>query len=139
MIDAIEGNREYIPAIVVITKIDMSDSKMIKEVMLKTKADIAISGEKGTNTSKLKELIFRKLDLIRLYMKEPNKKADMDVPLIIFNGATIKDVCNKLHKDFVDKFKFARVWGKSVKYGGQKIVKLTHKLADNDVLELRIR
>jgi len=139
LIDAIEANKIYIPAITVVNKIDTVDNKKLREAMNKTKADIAVSGEKGSNTGKLKEIIFKKLDLIRLYMKEPNKKPDMDVPLIIFNNAAIRDVCNKLHKDFISKFKFARVWGKSVKYGGQKIVKLTHKLADNDVLELRMR
>jgi len=139
LIDAIEGNKEYIPAVVVLNKIDTVEPKKIKDVMQKTKADLAVSSEKGVNMDKLKELIFKKLDLMRVYMKEPGKPADMEVPLIIFNGAKIKDVCNKLHKDFVDQFKFARVWGKSAKYDGQKILKLIHKLEDNDVLELRMR
>ncbi len=139
LIDAIEGNKVYIPAVVALNKIDTVNNKKLRNAMHKTNADIAVSSEKGLNIGKLKELIFKKLDLIRVYMKEPNEKPDMEVPLIIFNGSSIKDVCNKLHRDFADKFKFARVWGKSVKYGGQKIVKLTHKLEDNDVLELRMR
>ena len=102
------------------------------------KCDIAVSGEKGTNIDKLKELIFRKLNLIRIYMKEPGKDADMEEPLIMFKDCTIRDVCQKLHKDFVTKFRFARVWGKSVKFDAQKVVKLSHILKDKDVLELRI-
>lgn len=139
IIDAIESNKIYIPSLVVLNKIDTVDSKSLKHTMRKTNADIAISSEKRININKLKALIFKKLDLIRIYMKEPNKKPDMDVPLIIFNGAKMRDVCNNLHKDFISKFKFAKIWGKSVKHSGQKVVKLDHKLADKDILELRMR
>ena len=62
---------------------------------------------------RLKELIFEKLDLIRIYLKEPGKEADLKVPLIIRHGSRVEDLCSKMHKDFVAKFKFARIWGKS--------------------------
>ena len=70
-------------------------------------------------------------------MKEYNKKADMGEPLIMWQGCTLKDLCLKLHKDFVDKFKFARIWGSS-KFPGQHIKKLNYELKDNDVVELRM-
>lgn len=139
LIDAIEDNKVYIPSITVINKIDSVEPEKVQEVMKKTKADLAVSAEKNMNMNELKGIIFKKLDLIRIYMKEPNKKADLEVPLIIFKGSTIKNVCEKLHKEFVDKFKFAKIWGISAKYDGQKIVKLQHKLIDKDILELRMR
>ncbi len=71
-------------------------------------------------------------------MKEPKKEADMEEPLIIMKGSTIRDVCTKTHKDFEDKFKFARVWGKSAKHPGQRLM-LKHVLKDKDVLELHLR
>jgi uncharacterized protein len=43
-----------------------------------------------------------------------------------------------LHKDFVAKFKFCRVWGKSSKFPGQRFM-LDHKLQDRDVLEIHLR
>ena len=70
--------------------------------------------------------------------KEPAKPADMEIPLIMFRNCTVGNVCSKLHKDFVKKFKFARVWGKSVKYDGQKVIKLKHELRDQDIVELHI-
>ena len=82
-------------------------------------------------------MIFQKLDFIRIYMKEPRKEADMKEPMIIYRGATIRDVCSKTHKDFVKKFRFARVWGKSAKHPAQK-VSLRHKLQDEDILELHL-
>ena len=63
----------------------------------------------------------------------------MEVPLIMWDGATLRDLCSKLHRDFVDKFKFARIWGKNVKFPGQHIVKLDYKLSDGDIVELRIK
>ena len=53
-------------------------------------------------------------------------------------GTTIKGMCQKLHKDFVAKFKFARVWGKSAKYPGQKFM-LDHELVDGDILEVHLK
>ena len=59
--------------------------------------------------------------------------------MIIWEEATLNDLCLKLHKDFVAKFKFAKIWGKSVKFGGMKVPKLKHKLEDGDIVELRIK
>jgi len=46
-------------------------------------------------------------------------------------------MCNRLHKDFAKKFKFARVWGKSAKFPAQKL-HLKHKLCEGDVVEIHI-
>ena len=106
--------------------------------MKETKADIAVSAETGLNMEQLKDLIFQRLNFMRVYLKEPKKEADMQKPLIVMQGASIEGVCNKLHRDFVGKFKFARVWGHSTKFPGQKL-HLSHKLKDGDVLEIHLR
>ena len=62
----------------------------------------------------------------------------MKEPMIITTGATIKDVCDKTHREFVQKFKFARVWGRSAKFPGQRHM-LPHVLQDRDILELHMR
>ncbi len=79
------------------------------------------------------------MGFIRIFLKEANKKADMEEPLIMTKGSTIHDVCNKLHRDFIDKFKFARLWGPSAKFDGQVFRKLNKGLADKDILELHMR
>jgi uncharacterized protein len=63
----------------------------------------------------------------------------MEEPLILKKPHTLRHVCLKLHKDFVMKFKFARIWGKSVKYDGQKITKVDFNLCDEDIVELHTR
>jgi len=47
----------------------------------------------------------------------------------------VQDVCTKLHRDFVYRFRYARVWGRSVKHPGQR-VGLPHKLIDGDLLTI---
>ncbi|MFH1054219.1 MAG: GTP-binding protein [Candidatus Woesearchaeota archaeon] len=138
LIDIIEGNKCYIPSIVIANKIDLANEDAIAKFKEKVKADLLISADQGTGIDELKELIFQRLNLIRIFLKENGKKADMEVPMIIFRDCTIRDVCEKLHRDFVEKFKFARIWGKSVKFDGMKIMKLDHQLKDEDILELHM-
>jgi uncharacterized protein len=137
-IDCIESNKKYVPAITCVSKADLVNKKTLKKVMKEVNADLAISAEDGMNIAKLKEWIFTKLDFMRIYMKEPRKEADMEEPMIITRGSSIKDVCNKTHKDFSKKFKFARVWGDSAKHPAQRLM-LKHVLKDGDVVELHMR
>ena len=137
-IDCIEANKKYMPAITVLNKADLVSESELKKLMKKYDADLAISASRGKNIPELKELIFQKLDLIRIYLKEPTKPADMDVPLIMFRNCTVGNVCSKLHKDFLTKFKFARAWGKSAKFDGQKVM-TRHRLKDGDILEVHLR
>ena len=137
-IDVIEGNKKYVPAITCLTKIDLTDVAKVEKIKKELNADITISAEQDINIELLKELIFEKMDFMRVFMKEPRKDEDIKEPLIIKRNFTIGDVCNKLHKDFVKKFKFARVWGKSAKFPGQRLM-TNHILKDQDVLELHMR
>ena len=64
--------------------------------------------------------------------------ADMDEPMIMRTGASIRDVCSKLHKDFVRKFRYARVWGPSAKFEGQMVKSLDRVLMDGDIVEIHL-
>ena len=50
-------------------------------------------------------------------------------------GDTVEDICNKLHRRMKREFRYGMVWGKSVKFGGQR-VGLNHVLQDEDVLTI---
>jgi small GTP-binding protein len=138
LIDVIEDNKKYIAGITVLNKIDMISPERVEELRKKLKADIVLSAKNAIHIDELKELIFKKLNFMRLYLKEPGKSADMNIPLITFTGATIENICNKLHRDFVGRFKFARVWGKSAKFPGQSLT-LKHVMKDEDVLEIHLK
>lgn len=138
--DFLAGNRVYIPAILVINKIDMGDREYIEEIkkMFEKWSPLFISAEKEINLDRLKDLIFEKIGLIRVYLKPQSGKVDYSAPLILRKGDTIEDVCNAIHRDFVKKFRYAMVWGKSAKYPGQR-VGLEHMVEDEDVVRLIIK
>ena len=146
LIDALEGNRKYMPAITVVNKIDSLTEEGLRQLKMQLQKSgekddeytVFISAEKGIGLDRLKDAIYSRLNLIRICLKEAGKKADMEKPLIMKHGATVKDVCEKLHRDFVTKFKFTKVWGRSAKFPGQKF-KMDHKLADGDVVEIHLR
>ena len=116
----------------------MVDKEELERVKSIVNPDICISAEEKFNTEALKGLIFEKLGFIRVYCKEQGKKADMGVPLIMRHGNNLKDVCMKLHKDFINKFRFARIWGKSAKFDGMVVRKFAHVLEDNDIVEIHL-
>jgi len=84
----------------------------------------------------IKDKIWNSLDLIRIYCKEPGKKPESK-PMVMKTNSTVADAAKRLHKDFLKYFRFARIWGKSAKYAGEK-VGLEHKLEDKDILEIHI-
>ena len=97
---------------------------------------IPISAEAGRNFDSLKLAVFEQLGIMRIYSKAPGKKPDLSAPFVIQKGSTVEEFAGKIHKDFHDNLKTARVWG-SAQYDGQ-MVKRDHILLDGDVVELRI-
>ena len=81
--------------------------------------------------------IWSRLNLIKVYTKQPGKKPDYP-PVAMSKGSTIKDLAEKIHKDFLKKFRFARIWGKSVKFDGSRCG-LDHVLADKDIVEFHAK
>jgi hypothetical protein len=129
LIDAILGNRAYLPAMVTVNKID------VEKVKVNTDMDVVyISAKNGYGLEELKKKIFEKLELVRVYMRPEGKKIE-DEPMVLKKGATIKDVCLKLHRDFVKNFRYAIIDGPSASFPGQR-VGLTHEVKDGDIITI---
>jgi len=137
-IDCIEGNRKYLPGIIIVNKVDLASPEQIVDAKKIFPNALFICAKKQDYTDELKERIYKGLKLISIYLKEVGKKADLKIPLIMNKDCKIRDVCSKLHRDFITKFKYARVWGNSAKFDGQ-MLRLKHKLLDGDVVELHLR
>lgn len=97
---------------------------------------ICISAKENYNLPELKKEIFLSLDLVRAYTKAPGKPADLEDPVILPKGSTVLDFAAQIHKDFIQKLKYARIWGKE-KYDGQ-MVQRDYVIMDGDVIELHI-
>jgi len=137
-IDCIEGHRSYVKSLVCVSKADLLTKQQQKALKDELHDPIFVSAEKGSGIDELKEKLFTTLDLVRIYLKEVNKKPDLDEPMILVRPVTIKKVCENIHRDFVKKFRFAKVWGKSAKFDGQQFQKLNKKLQDGDIIEVHI-
>ena len=97
---------------------------------------ISVKEKAGIND--LRQKIFEEIGLIRVYTKEPGKKSKMERPMIIKKDSSVKDMAEKIRKDFPDRFIKARVWGSSAKFPGQT-VGLDHILKDKDIMEIYLR
>lgn len=138
LIDVIHGNRRYVPALVVVNKVDLAGKNLVEEAKTRFPDAIFISADRKLNIDALKEAIFQTLGFIRVYLKPQGKPADLEEPLIIRRDATVGDVCDQLHRDFKRRFRYANVWGTSAKHEGQR-VGLEHVLNDEDILSIILR
>jgi len=83
---------------------------------------------------RFKKVVYDFLDVVRVYTKAPGKKPDFKDPYVVARGSTVLDVAEKVHRDFVDNLKYARIWGEGKADG--IMVPRDFVIAEGDVLEL---
>lgn len=100
-----------------------------KMIWLTTKQD-------ELDTEKIKNQIWKNLNLIRIYTKSPGKPKQFPA-IALRPGSTVKDVAEKIHKDFLKTFRFARIFN-GTKFSGQQ-VGMEYKVKDGDVVEIHTK
>lgn len=137
-------NVVYKPTIILANKADLYDTATLNTVLSEIRAKstsipvIATSAKTGYGLSEVSVNLFRVLNLIRIYAKEPNNESPSPKPLILKDGATLLDAIKHLRSELLQYFKYAKIWGPSAKYPGER-VGLDHKLMDGDVIEVHTR
>jgi len=135
LIDAVEGNRVYVPCIYVLNKIDQISIEEL-DIIYKIPHCVPISAHHKWNFDDLLEKIWTYLALVRIYTKPKGQLPDYTAPVVLQQGKTsIQQFCENIHKSIMDSFKCALVWGASVKYQPQKVGK-EHELVDEDVVQI---
>lgn len=137
-----DGRRLFLlPFLIVAAKSDDPDKEEMFEIFKELAAGdwpmISISVKTGKNIELFKRRMVEALNIIRVYAKTPGKKADMTEPFILKRGGTVDDFAARVHKDFLDKLKTARIWG-SAAFDGQ-MVNRDYVLQDGDIVELHIK
>jgi len=139
LIDAFSGNKVFLPALVIVNKIDLlkrnQSTSIIRINGVAKKCIVFISAEKEIGLEGLKEKIWEKLNLIRVYLKPKRGKPDLERPLILKKGQTLSAALKKIPPHVSEGVDSALVWGPSASYPGQKIG-LSHKLLDQDTISL---
>jgi ribosome-interacting GTPase 1 len=128
------------PLLVLVNKNDDQSSdedfEVLRELLGDEWALLPVSATTGRSLERLKQAVFERLDVMRVYSKPPGKEPDLSTPFILSKGSTIGEFAGKVHQDFVENLKAARVWGSAV-YDGQMVGR-DYVLHDGDVVELRI-
>ena len=115
--------------------------------IVKSQSDLDfIKSEIGTNKKFIiassKDLeVFRKkiwdnIDVIRVYTKEPGKQPEKN-PVALKHGSKVEDVGDEIHKEFIKRFKYAKVYRKHDKVKERK-VGLNFILKDGDIVEFHV-
>ena len=129
----------FTPLLVVVNKCDDekadADFEVLCELLEEDWPMIPASAITGHNFDSLKRAIFDRLEIMRIYSKPPGKEADLSRPFVMKKGGTVEEFAGKVHKDFLDGLKSARVWGSAAHDG--LMVSRDHVLQDGDIVELR--
>ncbi len=135
-----ERRLTFIPLLTVVNKVDDEgwdeDFEVLCELLGSGCPMLPFSATAGRHFERLKRAIYERLEIIRIYAKPPGREPDFSAPFVLKRGSTVEDFAAKVHRDFVEKLKSARVWGSGV-YAGQMVGR-DHILHDGDVVELRI-
>ncbi len=136
--DAIYGASVYRPTLVIANKADVGvDPKTLRELReLVSPLELMVTSTQrgGGLSEKLGSKLFRLLNLIRVYTKEPGEKPSPR-PFVVRRGATIGDLARMIHSDLHRGFRYARLWGPSARFPGERVGP-DRQLEDGDIVEI---
>jgi len=140
--DAIFENTTYRPAIVIANKADFPNTakriEQLKGFVGEKLKFFPVSCKAMTGLEKLGSEIFKMLNIIRVYTKEPNKRFPSERPFTIRKGSTILDLAKRIHSDFYEQFSYAKIWSKRLRFSPQKVGS-SFVLEDGDTVEIHMK
>jgi ribosome-interacting GTPase 1 len=123
---------------VVVNKVDapgdVEDYEVFLELAQVELPGKGISVQTGFNLDELLEMIYELSGIIRVYTKAPGKTPDFKSPFALAKGSTLGDLACRIHGDFLEQLKYARMWGRSVHDG--QMVQRDYVLQDGDIAEI---
>jgi ribosome-interacting GTPase 1 len=128
------------PILVVVNKCDdesqLEDFHVFCELLEGGWRCMPLSAVTGFGLEDLQKAIFEDLKIMRVYSKAPGREPDKNAPFVLDIGTTVEEFAGKVHKDFAEKLKSAKLWGSS-DFDGQ-MVSRDYVLQDGDIVELKI-
>lgn len=137
---AFDVSIRQLPTLVVANKADTEDGmeilNFVKEEWGERFDILPISVNQPETMDVLKKRIFESLKVVRVYSKMQGKKADFTAPFILPVGSTVLDFAQKVHRDFRERFAYARVWGGDGVEGRR--ISRDYVVRDRDIIELHL-
>jgi hypothetical protein len=139
LIDALAGNRVYVPALLVVNKSDLltpeERAQLVRE--LRPFEPLFVSAKERLGLAELVERLGRALRFIRIYVKPPGRPPDREEPVILRQGDNVTALLRRLPGELERSFRAAQVWGRSARFPGQTVGR-EHLLADEDVVTVLV-
>ena len=110
-----------------------SERKISETLKTKKYNFVLVSTQTKEGLEELKDKIFNSFNIIRIYTRQPGKKED-EVPVTMPPESTLGQVAEKILHGYSRRVKFAKIFGPSAKFLGQR-VGLKHVVKDKDVVE----
>ena len=133
--------RISLPTLLVANKSDLApgpeEVEVLEELLGVRFPAVTVSAKTGQGLEEIGPLLFRGLEIVRVYTKAPGRPADKDRPFAVRRGGTVADVARLVHKDIARSLRFARAWGNAT-FDGQPVGP-DHPVNDGDLLELHTR
>ncbi|EQB69252.1 MAG: GTP-binding protein [Candidatus Thermoplasmatota archaeon] len=133
LIDFFRGNVVYIPALVVINKIDMPHDESKIDAMKRYGKVIRVSASSKVGVDELKEALYDELNLVRVFLRNKAGVIDFERPLVLTEGATIREVCRKISREMIESFRYAIITSESAKIRDMR-VGLDYGVSDGDIV-----
>jgi small GTP-binding protein len=119
LIDSLSRNRVYVPAIFAINKSDLLLEEKQGDGTLENPVLISAQEKRGLDV--LLETIWRKLDLINVYLVKPDEEPSFNNPIVVKNNLTLCDIAREIGEDFANSKTSAMIWGNGAKFPGQQV------------------
>jgi ribosome-interacting GTPase 1 len=140
--DSIFESVVYRPTLVLANKMDAEGAyenlMKLKNFVKNRLIVVPVSCKTGEGLKELGAQLFKCLEIIRVYTKEPDDKKPSSTPFILKKNSTIADLAKAIHSDFFKSLSYAKVWAKRLPYSPRK-VGLSFVLEDRDIVEMHLR
>jgi len=141
--DAIlESAASFKPSILIANKVDAegagNELERLKTCNGGRMRILATSCRTGEGLAGLGASLFEMLEIVRVYTKEPSQREPSKDAIVLRRGATVAELARQIHSDLFRDFKYAKIWGPSVRFNGEK-VGINHVLMDRDAVEIHIK
>lgn len=151
LIDALAGNRVYVPGVKVVNKVDLALTQgdlrdLTSGDLLHLPAGetgetpnvlapgvIKISARKERGLDKLRDKMWKKLGLMRIYLRNKEGEVDYDEPVIVKDGVAVREAAEKISTELAEETSGAKIWGARAAFHGQK-VGLGYRLSDEMIV-----
>ena len=129
----------YKATMVVANKIDLPEARQASlEFSQNTSRVLPVtfaSTLTGQGLKSVGETLFRNLELMRVYTKEPNEAKPSQFPFVVRAGITVGELAQSIHTDLAVRYRYSRIWGPTSKFAGERVGP-EHVLGDQDIVEI---